>query len=361
MIGNLSVNFERFNAYLNARNYNAAAIGRETGFARFEVYGITGLEDATYIAGQSTVDFSEQYILQAGHEFGIGAGGVRVGTEVAYALSRPDIENIDLETDTLIASLWATYPLIRTPRTIANASLGFDYVEQNTDVVGVPLSKDAIRTVYARSEIAGEKRNLDGSIALAYDGFRKGLGIFGATEIGQFGTAVTDGITASRPFGNADAFVVRFGGELNWFPGPIFDLRARMEGQWTDDPLLNYDEYSIGNLSIGRGYDPGANSGDRAIGGLAEIGATVFRSADMQARLFGFFDIIQVENLDRGTPDPRRTLKSVGGGLRFLIGDGLRAEVTYANPLDEALFNDEEPPPARVLFSITTKIPALFR
>ena len=231
-------------------------------------------------------------------------------------------------------------------------------------MVGVPLSKDAIRTVYARSEIAGEKRNLDGSIALAYDGFlevRKGLGIFGATEIGQFGTAVTDGITASRPFGNADAFVVRFGGELNWFPGPIFDLRARMEGQWTDDPLLNYDEYSIGNLSIGRGYDPGANSGDRAIGGLAEIGATVFRSADMQARLFGFFDIIQVENLDRGTPDPRRTLKSVGGGLRFLIGDGLRAEVTYANPLDEALFNDEEPPPARVLFSITTKIPALFR
>ena len=364
VIGNLSVDFERYTAFLNARNYNAKAIGRETGFARFEVYGLTGLEDASYIAGQTTADFNEQFIVQGGHEFGLGLGDIRIAADVAYALSRPDIENLDLETDTLIASLRATYPLIRTPRMIANASLGFDYVEQSTDVLGNPLSKDAIRTVYLRSEIAGEKRRIDGSIALAYEGFaevRQGLGILGATEIGQFGTEVTDGTTASRPFGNADALVLRAAGELNWFPGSILNLRGRVEAQWTDDPLLNYDEYSIGNLSIGRGYDPGANSGDRAIGGLAEVGATVFRSLEAQASIFGFFDIVQVENLDRGTPDPRRTLKSVGGGVRFSLGDGLRAEVAYAEPLDRALFTDDERPPARVLFSITTKFPALFR
>ena len=62
-------------------------------------------------------------------------------------------------------------------------------------------------------------------------------------------------------------------------------VRTRLEGQWTDDPLLNFDEYSIGNLSIGRGYDPGANSGDRAIGFAGEIGATVIDASEYRANI----------------------------------------------------------------------------
>ena len=34
------------------------------------------------------------------------------------------------------------------------------------------------------------------------------------------------------------------------------DLRA--EGQFTNDPLTIPDQYSAGNLTIGRGYQPGA-------------------------------------------------------------------------------------------------------
>jgi hemolysin activation/secretion protein len=77
--------------------------------------------------------------------------------------------------------------------------------------------------------------------------------------------------------------------------------------------------------------------------------------------LFGFYDVVRIENLDFGTPDPKRTLESVGGGLRFRLRDGLRAEFTYAKPLDKALFTDPARPPERLLFSITTKLPALFQ
>ncbi|QUL36793.1 ShlB/FhaC/HecB family hemolysin secretion/activation protein [Erythrobacter sp. JK5] len=364
VIGNLSVDFERFAAYFNVRNSNARSIGRETAFGRFEYYGLTGLSDITYVAAQTTADFDEQIIVQGGHEFGIGRDNIRVGVDVVFASARPSIENLDLETETLVGNLSVSYPLIRTPATAADVTLGFDYIEQETSVGPVPLSKDSIRTVFVRAEMDGQRRRIDRSTSLLYSGFlevRQGIGVFGATSRNQFGTAITDGLTASRPFGDAQALVFRGGADVTWFPGSIFDLRGRVEGQWTDEPLLNFDEYAIGNLSIGRGYDPGANSGDRAIGGLAELGATVLESARHRLQLFGFFDIVQVENLDRGTPDPRRTLKSVGGGLRFSLGAALNAEVVYAKPLDRPLFSDTERPPDRVLFSLTTKFPALFR
>jgi hemolysin activation/secretion protein len=364
VIGNLSTNYERFRAYANVRNYNAQTIGRETVFGRVEYYGLTGWNDITHVAAQSTADFNEQIIAEIGHEFGVGRDNIRIGTSLVFAAARPDIQNLDLATDTLLANLNLSYPAIRTPLTALDFSLGFDVIEQETSVGPVPLSKDSIRTLYARAELEGQVRRLDRSLALAYRAaveLRQGLEILGSTNFGPTLTAQTDGVTASRPFGAADATVVIGEAEATWFPLRFIDLRGVFEIQWTNQPLLNFDEFAIGNLSIGRGYDPGANSGDRAIGGIVELGATLLDQAQHRLKLFGFYDIVRLENLDRGTPDPDRTLRSFGGGLRYSFGQGLDAELIYASPQDRPLFFDTEVPPDRVLFSITTKFPTLFR
>ncbi len=364
VIGNLAVSYTPYAIFLNARNYNSKRVGRETVYGRFEYYGLTGLADVTFVGAQTTIDFNEQQIVQAGHEFAIGRGGARLGGSLTYAWSQPDIANLDLKTNSLIANLEATFPLIRTVTSRADVSAGFDLINQKTDVGAFPLSKDAIRALYIRANFIGQKRRVDGSTWLTYDAYfetRRDIDILGATDFGPFGLAQTDGVSASRPFGDATATIVRGGADVFATLGSIFGVRARGEGQWTDQPLLNYDEFSIGNLTIGRGYDPGANSGDRAIGGAFEVSANVYDRAATRAQLFGFYDVVKIENLDFGTPDPKRTLESVGGGIRFFLGEGLRAEVTYAKPLDRALFSDTRKPPERVLFSITTKFPALFR
>jgi len=364
VIGNLSVSYEPYAVYLNARNYNSNRIGRETAYGRFEYYGLTGLADMTYVGAQTTFDFEEQFIAQLGHEFGFGKRGIRVGGDVTFAKSKPDIENLDLETDALLANLRVKYPLMRTSQSLAGVTLGFDYVDQATDVAGFSLSKDAIRSLYLRGDLSGTRRAPGVSAAFSYDGFlevRKGLDIFGATQIADSGTAFTDDVSASRPFGQGDSFIARGGLGLNASLGRLLGASARTEMQWTDNPLLNYDEYSLGNLSIGRGYDPGANSGDRALGGAFEVSANVIPSTRPNVQLFGFYDIVQVENLDFGTPDPKRTLASTGGGVRVSLGGDVRAELTYAKPLDRAIFSDKEKPPERFMFSITTKFPATFR
>jgi hemolysin activation/secretion protein len=365
VVGNLSVEFERFAAVLNVRNYNARSIGRETAFARVDVNGLTGLSDVTFIGGQTTFDFDEQQIVQAGHEFGLGASGLRLGGQFTYAWAKPNVQDLDLETTTQLANIALTYPLVRTPLRSSNISLGFDYIDQDNSVGVADLSKDSLRTLYLRADTQGRVTRLDRSTVVAYSAFaeiRQGLDVFGATGFsGLFGFAETDGVAASRPFGDAEALVVRGGFDATVFLNETFDLRARVEGQWTDEPLLNFDEYSIGNLSIGRGYDPGANSGDRAIGFSGEAGVTVFDTEKARVQGFGFYDIVKLRNLDPFTSAPERTLSSVGGGIRVFFGEGINAEVAYAKPLDRALAIDAERPPERVLFTLTTRFPALFR
>ena len=97
------------------------------------------------------------------------------------------------------------------------------------------------------------------------------------------------------------------------------------------------------------------------MGGAFEVSADVPIGLRPKIQLFGFYDVVQVENLDFGTPDPIRTLESTGAGLRVSLGGDVQAELTYAKPLDRAIFSDEEKPSDRVLFSITTKFPAVFR
>ncbi len=50
VIGDLTISSRRFALFANAQNYNSALLGRETVYARGEVYGLTGLGDITYLA-----------------------------------------------------------------------------------------------------------------------------------------------------------------------------------------------------------------------------------------------------------------------------------------------------------------------
>lgn len=366
VVGNLAVDFEPYSVLVNTRNYNSPQIGRETVFGSVEYYGLTGLADRTFLAAQTTYDFEEQLLVQAGHEFAVAANGLRLGTSVTYAWSQPSIDGLDFEANTLLADINLRMPVLRRVGKSANVTLGFEYVDQETLIGDVPLSKDSTRTLYIRGDYAIAPP-ASGDLRAYSRGFleaRHGLDLFGATEfidIGGFSTAQTDGITASRPFGDSTTLVFRGEAEFGVITSIGLGANATVFGQWSDNPLLNFDEFSIGNLTVGRGYDPGSNSGDRAIGLAAEITQEFVNTPDFDLSAFAFYDVVQIENLDAGNIDPLRTLESVGGGLRFNLAKGIRAEVAYVEPLDRAFIFDAEEPPARVLFSISTRFPSLLR
>lgn len=353
VVGDLGITYRPFAILGNAQNYNSRLLGRETAYLRGEYYGLTGMGDVTYLGASSTVDFHEQIIAQAGHVMTLNSAGTTLGIRGTYAWSRPDVGALDLNTETLVAGFDIRHPLIRTVRSQVAGSVGFDYVDQDTLAGTAPLNRDRLRVAYAALD--GEARGVkaDGSPLWFLRGgltVRKGVGIFDATPVGG---VTVNGALPSRFDGNSRAWVIRGDLDTELKLPSVFTIAARAQAQWADKALLNYEEFSLGNLTVGRGYDPGSNSGDRAVGVRSELRAEVVNSPKLRLEAFGFGDVVWLTNLDRGSTEVDRRLRSVGGGLRAVITNTALVEVTYAKPLDKALRIDGDRPPARVLASLT--------
>ena len=364
VIGELTVDYHPFGVVANAQNLNSKQLGRETVYARAELYGLTGLGDLTYLAGSSTVDFDEQKIVQVGHEMLLDQNGTSLALRATFADSRPTLPSLSLRTKSWILNAELLQPLMRTVNDNYYLGVGFERVDQRTDLASsgaggsAALNLDRISTIYMR--FSGNSRRLcrDGTEATSLNGFaefRKGIDAFDATKTGVITKA---GYAPSRFEGDAKAWVIR--GQLDGKIGlgPIFELFGSARGQWTNQALLNYDEFSIGNLTIGRGYDPGANTGDKAYAGTAELRVNLPTGPRVGTQVFGFYDHVRLFNLDTGSTEARRRLESYGGGVRVTLSGVARLDLTYAHPLDPPLLTgaSAKVPKDRILVSLTAQL-----
>ncbi len=359
VIGDLSVVRRRFAVLANVQNYGSRQIGRETAYLRAETYGVLTASDTVYVGASSTLASREQQVGQFGYLTGLGSRGTTLGGRVNYALSRPDLGTLDLRSRSLIAGVDLVVPLVRTITRSLTLGGGAELIEQRTRVYGddrsSPLNRDKLRVLYLRGAGSVRSRGGDGRDLASLAGVvevRRGLGILGATPRGQ--TRSSDGYTPSRFGGDPQALVVR--GSLDGI-GRLgaFSVVGSARGQWSNHALLNFEEFSLGNLSVGRGYDPGSNSGDRAVGMQNEVRVDVPLFASLPVQLYGFTDIVWLWNLDRNTTENGRRLRSFGGGARLTLPGRAFLDIAYARPLDKALSFDERRPPARLLLSLTAQ------
>ena len=75
----------------------------------------------------------------------------------------------------------------------------------------------------------------------------------------------------TRLEGDPTATVLRGSAYGEFRPVPRLTLALGLRGQWSNDPLLSFEEFSAGNYTVGRGYDPGTLLGDSGIGLQAEL------------------------------------------------------------------------------------------
>jgi hemolysin activation/secretion protein len=358
VIGDLEVRYTRAQFLANIQNYGSRQLGRETAYVRGEVYGLTGSPGVTYAGVSSTIDIDEQQVVQVGHIAGLGRSGLSLGGSFLYAWSQPEVGLLDLRSESLIGRVEIAQPLIRSLRHNFTVRTGVEFIEQRTrvfsDAGGLPLNRDKLRVAFLRLEGGVRQPTPIGtdlySIGAALE-VRRGLDIFNATKRREISPG---GFTPSRIEGDPTATVIR--GELDgvFSFGSFLSLAAEAVGQWTNNPLLNFEEFSLGNLTIGRGYDPGANSADRAVGVRIEPRAKVFENEKVRAELFGFHDSVWIWNLDPNAVEDNRTLRSYGAGVRILIPRLALFEAMYARPEDKALLvPDAKRAPDRLLLSLT--------
>jgi hemolysin activation/secretion protein len=360
----------------NIQNFGSKDLGRWGGLLRGQFYGLTGLGDRTTIALFSTADFDEQQTVQLGHDFRLGGEGLTLSGQFTYAWADPDLGDprFDVKARTLLATAEASYPFIRRQAETLRGAVGLDVIDQKVRFNGVPLTRDELRVAYIRLDLEatdpGSIQRLGGfSVAeprWRFAGgleFRQGLDMLGASEDcgPAFSRCAAPGaVPISRLEGDPTGTVFRFElyGEYRPVPKITFALGAR--GQATGDPLLSFEEYSVGNYTVGRGYDPGTLLGDNGLGFQAEmrIGSLVPQTiSSIAAQPYVFIDRAWVWNEDRlNARDVRQNLTSIGGGVRALYGDKVQLDIALAVPLERAGNLMTERPDARLLVSLTTKL-----
>jgi hemolysin activation/secretion protein len=369
VVGDVSV--QRTPAYVdfNVENGGSEQLGPWGGLLRAQLFGLTGLGDRTIFSVFSTADFHEQQTVQLGHDFRLGPQGLSISGLFTYAWARPDIAHADVFARTLLGTLEVAYPFVRRQAESMRGSVGMDYVDQDVSLDHIPLTRDRLRVAFARFGIDAVSTNFsDPRYSFEEPRWRlttllelrQGLDIFGASRFcATNGLACGAGhVPTSREEAHSTATVFRFSayGEYRPIPKLTFALGTRAQYAW--DPLLSFEEFSTGNYTVGRGYDPGALLGDRGFGTQAEIrfGSRIPESARKPGvEGYVFWDHARVLNLDRSLViTGHQSLNSIGGGARANF-DRFALDAALAVPLNRVGLESHKPDP-RFLISLTTRL-----
>ncbi|MFZ4688375.1 MAG: ShlB/FhaC/HecB family hemolysin secretion/activation protein [Polymorphobacter sp.] len=368
MIGEVSVRRTPFELDASIQNLAPAETGRWSGQLRASAYGLTGLGDRTTVSLSSTSDFDEQQVLQIGHDMALGGDGLRLGGRFTYAWTHPGLGPTvpEVRARTLYANLEASYPFVRAQSGSVSGAFGFDFVNQEVDFAGAPLSTDRLRVLYARLDTdAIDLRGTgpDGTSAWRVTGsleLRQGVDVFDAS-INCLANVLACGATGFVPpslfDGDPTATVLRFTGLAELHPLRNITFSFQPRGQVASGALYAFEQYSAGNYTVGRGYDPGALTGDDGLGFNAELRYDRFKPLDefdVVGQPYVFVDHSWVWDRNQAAGSQPAQLTSVGAGARVIWAGRARLDLALAVPLRDA--GPVQSGDVRVLMSLTTRL-----
>jgi hemolysin activation/secretion protein len=344
----VQVSRDAFDVVGAVQNTGSKTLGPWSGLVRADFNSFTRFGERTTLIAYRTIPDDEQWIVQLVEEARLGASGLVGRASLAYGQSHPGdvLKPLGLKGDSIVFASELQYPLLKRKRWTVNLGGGVEAVNQKTQFPGGGvLADDKVRVVW--TGLTGEFLEpwlndqvlASGRTSLQ---LRKGLSALGASKQGD--------LELSRFQGHPDAWVVRLESD-NQFATRYAGLGLRVQAQYADKPLLSYEELAVGDLTIGRGYEPAVISGDRVVAAELKLSSRPLNLTEAWSftpYLFG--DASRVENLDAGSET--RTLRSAGVGVDCRLPYGLRASLAWAHPFDKPFPNQPKKPHDRVLLQL---------
>jgi len=275
----------------------------------------------------------------------VGTDGVRIGASALYSEVRPGDDrrlNSDVtRTDAL--ELRASIMPLQSQRSALTltAAAGFSNVSES-DVFG-PIYNDHIRTASLTSDYRLQD-NFGGNNYLTLT-YRQGLDILGSSH---FGDDLLSRDGAAGNFSVMDAWFTRYQTLTD-----AWSMKIAAAGQIASGPLFTSQQFYLGGAAFGRGYGGAAISGDNGIAGSFELRFDQKLNFHYLTgyQLYGFVDAGAAWNDGYSYADGL-ALTSAGAGVRFFLGDDLRADIAVAFPLSYRA-PDNSSRTARLLFSLS--------
>lgn len=308
-----------------------------------------GIHDRTTLR---TIIASQSEELQYGeisHEEQLFTEGLRVKGRYAITSTKPggSISALGIEGDSELFDIEALYPVIRSREVNLGINGGFTANNTTTELSGIEVGRDRIRSARLNStfDFTDGLRGIN-----QFDlGLTQGLSVLDATS---------DGIGRSRANGEHD--FLRFNATATrvqdlWWPGVSALVSAT--GQYTSDPLLASEEFTVGGAGFGRGYDSGEIAGDKGYAGLLELRySNAVASNWLQSyQLYTFVDYGKVKNINPVVGEVEEdSLTSTGVGVRYNLNYDLSGYLEIDKPLNKQV-NAEGDDDTRVFMTLTKR------
>ena len=346
----------------------APSTGRFGGQLRATINGLTGMGDQTTLSAYSTVQFHEQQIWQAGHKMQLGSSGLQLASHLTYAVTRPVLGGglPPVQARTLLFDLAASYPLLRHEAGDLQVAGGIDLVDQDVTFGNQQLGRDRLRVGFIRFD--GTTHDAQGpqpwGLPLWRIGgwleLRHGLSIIGATPYcltPAKSCQATGFVPPSVAGGNPLATVARASADLEVNPARGLSIDFGLRGQIASSALYAFEQFALGNYTVGRGFAPGAVVGDEGVALATDLRGPVLRvstEAGIAVQPFVFADNGWAWRLQTAHSGAS-ALHSAGGGVRLSFGMLAQLDATIAVPLARVA-NAAKVEPPLFLITLSTRL-----
>jgi len=266
------------------------------------------------------------------YEQPVGPYGTRISALGSVTDTKPgyDLEEFDVRGHSRLMQLKATHPFIRSRANNLTGRILFDWRDTETANNITDTVKDRIRVIRAGAKY----EFLDQLVGLGVNSIdlqvSHGLDIFGSSDEGDANLSRAD----------ADPRFVKVNADVQRLQRVYGDVNLLLQGraQWSSDPLFSSEEFSVGGVSSGRGYDPSEIVGDDGISGRTEVQWNNPYDFGWQYlekyQLYSFWDIGRTWQQDAtNSADKRQSISSVGGGVRMNFTGATDAGFFVAFPL----------------------------
>jgi hemolysin activation/secretion protein len=330
---------------LGAQNLGSDELGNNGVSARIDANSFTRFGERTSLVLYSSTNGAQQ-VAQLLEEVRVGPSGLVLTGDVAYGRTEPEgaLSVLELDGESLVARVGARYPFVRQRNAMLDGAVRLEAIEQDNALgflgsfggPDIPLFEESLRVLSLGAEgrwMHGDTRSLATHASIE---LRQGLEALGSSETGD--------ALLSRPDAQMDFTSVRMGAgaHLRFGTSPAVAPYAAVTAaaQWTDDSLPAYEELQFGNYTIGRGFDPGAASGDRAIALRTELGVEFSLGGAAQLGVFGFADGARLFSEDRNGYDAEPWSAGIGTRLRTRSSE---FALIWAAPQSEPIPGTAEP------------------
>ena len=330
-----------YDAFLGVDNYGSRYLGPIQFTAAGAMNSRFGNNERIAAQFVTAPHNAELYFGSVSYEQPIGTYGTTITGLYSHSNTEPgfDLDQFDVNGKSDFMSVTVEHPFIRTRARSLYGHVLFDWRDVQSRNNLEPTREDRIRAVRA----GGRFEFLDNL-------FRAGINTIGfevAQGLDVFGASSENDIRLSRPAGDPEFTKATLNAQRLQRVTSNVNLLLSGRAQMSNSAQLSSEEFGVGGINSGRGFDPSEIVGDDGFSTTVELQWNQPYSVSYMEnyQLFGFYDFGKVWNDDASISDDDESLASAGFGIRADLLNNFRGGLAVAFPLtrDVQTQRDDDP------------------